>query len=367
MYQKQYSEDYDASVSGTIDLVFEFSGVNLQGKTLVVFENLSREGKVVGVHADINDDKQTIYVPKIQTSASEALTGLNEMKAGSDTVILDKVSYENLEKGKTYNLTAVLHKKSDGSELSETRVVGTFVAGTENQIITTSGTAIMTVGELRNAMKSADKADKDNTKFDVKTEKLEIVQKNDATVRVNGEVTVMIPVDTSKLGGETVVAFETLTSPSMDSENKASDKVVATHEDIDDEAQSVHVPKIQTSATIDGKKASIASKKMTVTDKVTYTNLTVGTEYTVHGVLMDKTTGKSLKVVADKTFKPESADGTVDVTFTFDGSELAGRQLVVFEQLTRKDENGKDVIVAVHEDINDAAQTVYSVPTVRFV
>lgn len=354
----KYSEDYDASVSGTIDLVFEFSGVNLQGKTLVVFENLSREGKVVGVHADINDDKQTIYVPKIQTSASEALTGLNEMKAGSDTVILDKVSYENLEKGKTYNLTAVLHKKSDGSELSETRVVGTFVAGTENQIITTSGTAIMTVGELRNAMKSADKADKDNTKFDVKTEKLEIVQKNDATVRVNGEVTVMIPVDTSKLGGETVVAFETLTSPSMDSENKASDKVVATHEDIDDEAQSVHVPKIQTSATIDGKKASIASKKMTVTDKVTYTNLTVGTEYTVHGVLMDKTTGKSLKVVADKTFKPESADGTVDVTFTFDGSELAGRQLVVFEQLTRKDENGKDVIVAVHEDINDAAQTV---------
>ena len=59
-------------------------------------------------------------------------------------------------------------------------------------------------------------------------------------------------------------------------------------------------------------------------------------------------------VTAKTTFTPEKANGTVEVTFEFDGSELAhGNELVAFESLTRS-----GVELAVHADIEDAAQTV---------
>ena len=47
-------------------------------------------------------------------------------------------------------------------------------------------------------------------------------------------------------------------------------------------------------------------------------------------------------------------DGEVEVTFTFDGSVLAGKTAVVFETLYR---DGKEV--AVHADLEDADQTIH--------
>ena len=57
-------------------------------------------------------------------------------------------------------------------------------------------------------------------------------------------------------------------------------------------------------------------------------------------------------------FTAEKADGSVDVTFTFDSSLLAGNTIVVFENLY---ENGIKVIG--HADINDVNQTVEIVKT----
>ena len=56
------------------------------------------------------------------------------------------------------------------------------------------------------------------------------------------------------------------------------------------------------------------------------------------GVLMDKATGEPLlvgeeqaQVTAEVEFTPESADGTVELTYTLDASALAGTTIVVFE------------------------------------
>ncbi|OFI45968.1 hypothetical protein BG262_06755 [Floricoccus penangensis] len=73
---------------------------------------------------------------------------------------------------------------------------------------------------------------------------------------------------------------------------------------------------------------------------------------------MDKSTNKPLlvdgkEVTGSTTFTAEKANGSVDVTFTFDASALEGKTIVVFEKLFQ---NGKEV--ASHEDINDKAQTV---------
>ena len=53
------------------------------------------------------------------------------------------------------------------------------------------------------------------------------------------------------------------------------------------------------------------------------------------------------------TFTPESADGTVTVTFTFRASGLGGKTLVAFEYLYSNDE-----LVTSHARLSDEAQTV---------
>ena len=100
------------------------------------------------------------------------------------------------------------------------------------------------------------------------------------------------------------------------------------------------------------------SKKTTIVDTVNYTDLIVGKEYTISGVLMDKSTGKELivngnKVTATKTFTATQANGSIDIEFTFDSSVLAGKLVVAFETLKY---NGKEI--AAHKDINDSKQTV---------
>lgn len=119
------------------------------------------------------------------------------------------------------------------------------------------------------------------------------------------------------------------------------------------------IPELGTTATIDGKKEFTANGDITIDDVVSYKNLTVGKEYTVSGVLMDKSTGKTFlvdgkEVCSEVTFTPETADGEVTVSFTFDGSVITkDTEIVVFETLYRE---GTEI--AVHADIEDENQTV---------
>lgn len=119
------------------------------------------------------------------------------------------------------------------------------------------------------------------------------------------------------------------------------------------------IPELGTTATIDGKKEFTANGDITIDDVVSYKNLTVGKEYTISGVLMDKSTGKAFlvdgkEVCSEVTFTPETADGEVTVSFTFDGSAITkDTEIVVFETLYRE---GTEI--AGHADIEDENQTV---------
>ena len=80
-----------------------------------------------------------------------------------------------------------------------------------------------------------------------------------------------------------------------------------------------------------------ADEEITLVDTVSYKNLQPGKKYKLTGTLMDKETGEAVKdaegkeITAETSFKPETADGTVNVTFTFDGSNLAGKTIVVLK------------------------------------
>ncbi|MGF0039136.1 VaFE repeat-containing surface-anchored protein, partial [Peptoniphilaceae bacterium SGI.131] len=120
------------------------------------------------------------------------------------------------------------------------------------------------------------------------------------------------------------------------------------------------LPSMKTSASNkeDGSKKLFNNTRVTVLDKVSYTNLIPGKEYTVKGKLMDKVTNSPLlvdgkEVMAEKKFIAEAKEGSVEVEFIFNASELKGKKLVVFEDLL--DEKG---LLLSHADINDIDQTV---------
>ena len=119
------------------------------------------------------------------------------------------------------------------------------------------------------------------------------------------------------------------------------------------------IPELGTTATIDGKKEFTTNGDITIDDVVSYKHLKAGKEYTISGVLMDKSTGKPFlvygkEVRSEVTFTPETADGEVTVSFTFDGSAITkNTEVVVFETLYRDETE-----IAVHADIDDKDQTV---------
>ena len=119
------------------------------------------------------------------------------------------------------------------------------------------------------------------------------------------------------------------------------------------------IPELGTTATIDGKKEFTVNGDITIDDVVSYKHLTAGEEYTIKGVLMDKSTGKQFlvdgkEVCSEVTFTPETADGEVTVSFTFDGSVITKEtEIVAFETLYHE---GTEI--AVHADIEDENQTV---------
>ena len=289
---------------GTVDVTFKFDGSALEDTMIVVFETLYTEGKEVGIHAEIGDEAQTVYLPKIRTHAKDSVTEIDHTEALPKAKIIDTVSYSSLLPGKEYTVTGTLMNKKTGEPV--------LIDGKK----VTAGTAFV-----------AEKAE--------------------------GSVEVVFEFDASAIAGTTVVAFEYMEYKGVE---------VAVHEDIEDEDQTVYIPDVHTTATAANTTkdhVTGANEDLIITDEVVLTGLKVGNEYTVKGVLMDKTTGKELlvdekQIVSEETFVADKADMTITLTYTLDASKLAGTTTVVFETLYTE---GKEV--GRHHDLTDEGQTVY--------
>ena len=294
--------------NGTVDVTFTFDGSALEDTLIVVFETLYTEGKEVGIHADIDDDAQTVYIPKIQTEAKDAVTEIDHTEALPKAKIIDTVSYSSLLPGKEYTVTGTLMNK----ETKEPVLI-------DGEKVTASTTF------------TAEKAE--------------------------GSVEVVFEFDASAIAGTTVVAFESMEYKGIE---------VAVHADITDEDQTVYIPDVHTTATATDTEDHVtgANEEVTITDEVALTGLKVGNEYTVRGVLMDRNTGAEIQVggesiTDEKTFTAETADMTVTLTYTLDASKLAGTTTVVFETLYTAVTEEMGVEVGRHHDIDDEGQTVY--------
>ena len=283
---------------GSVDVTFTFDSSLLAGKTLVAFETLTTEEKEVAIHADLEDEGQTIRIPEIHTTATDKVTGDHDGVVATETTVVDEVFYKNLIPGKEYTVKGTLMVKETGETLT--------VDGKE-----------------------------------VTAEKTFVAEEAD------GSIILEFTFDSSALAGKHIVAFE-------DVEYKGIS--IGTHADIEDEDQTISYPSIHTTATdqASGSKTMVLGSSVTLVDTVTYTGLTVGKTYVVKGTIMDKASGQSIGVTAETTFTAEAADGGTTVAFTFDTSVLQGKTLVVFEALY--DTNGNQIVD--HSDLNDEDQTV---------
>ncbi|MDD7465393.1 MAG: VaFE repeat-containing surface-anchored protein [Actinomycetaceae bacterium] len=171
----------------------------------------------------------------------------------------------------------------------------------------------------------------------------------------NGTAEVSFTVDAEALAGKTLVAFERLLHDGRE---------VAIHADIDDERQTIRVRSaLHTTATdqLDGDHVLLATADAVVEDKVCDPDraLVPGVTYQITGSLIDKSSAQPLldkagkPVAASMDFTPKSSDECASVVISFDASDLAGRSVVVFEDIA-VDGN----VIARHHDLDDAQQTV---------
>lgn len=110
-----------ASESGTTEVTFTVTGLPSSVKRIVAFESLKEEGKEIAVHADIEDEGQSVRFSELQTTAAESGSGSHTLKAADAAELTDTVSYTGLIPNETYTLTATLHvvdsKGNDGGAL----------------------------------------------------------------------------------------------------------------------------------------------------------------------------------------------------------------------------------------------------------
>ena len=287
--------------SGTVELTYEVDSTLLKGKTTVVFEKLFYDDKEIATHEDINDEGQSVHFPGIKTTATSDLTDSSLGMPNKTETITDTVHCKNLVIGKTYTVKGKLMDKETGKVIKDK----------ENKEIT--GETTFTA---------------DNSVMDI---------------------AVKLTYDSSLLQGRKTVVFEKM---------YVNNKEVATHEDINDKGQTITYPDMGTVAKIKNVGKLTKNKPLTITDKVEYTNLTPFKTYTIKGKLMDKETGKPFvsngkEVTAEKTFTPMKKDGYENVEFSFNGKDIEGKSVVIFENMYYEETK-----IMTHEDINDKGQTV---------
>ena len=333
---------------GSVDVDFIFDGSALAGKTIVMFEEIRYEDKLIGVHADIEDEAQTIYVPAIATEAIDEVTGIHLSNAGEDVKVKDTVSYQNLVPGYTYKVAGTVMDKDTQKPLQNNGA--DIVAEAEFTPETADGTV-----DVEFTFNAAEFAGKTMVMF----EKLYLVKEN---------VTDAADTDVSQDSKDNVEGDnkENDEDNTTGAQEEVQEVLVAVHEDIDDDNQTIYVPQVKTTARDSKSDTSMfyAQKDAKVIDTVTYRNLVPGKTYKVVGTAVDKETGAPLivngaEVTSEAEFTAEKASGKVDVVFTFDGSLLAGRTIVMFEQVYYENN-----LIATHADIEDEAQTLY-VPKIQ--
>lgn len=291
----------DKDKNGSINITFTFDVSNAAlGKHIVAFETMKEDGNIFAVHASIDDEEQTVGVPKIKTKAVGAESGMNIINGSGTQTINDTVTYKSLLPGKTFTVKGWAVDPKTGEKIDGTENSRPFTPDSED-----------------------------------------------------GEVTIPINIDGTKYAGQDVVIYEELYYNGV---------LVAEHKDLKDSDQTVHVSGMQTEAVDKESGTNVLKKSGTqeILDTVEYKNLLPEATYTKKAWLVDGN-GETIdgSEVTEENWKPGNTDGTYELLMKFsqkDDNPLD--KVVVFEELYIQTENGDSVLIAEHKDLEDEHQTL---------
>lgn len=366
---RQLVSDFDVSISED-GKVYSYDLVNTQKNAQLKIVKTSEDGVVEGIKFRVTRLEDSYSAEYVTDAAGEILTETLPIYADKDGTTKYQYRVEEMDTEETFG-----YQLPDPQivELSEGEIVSVSFhnkpveVGTKATVEgekeidpldkvtltdTVSYTGLVPGKEYRATGVLMDKETGEKLLVDGKEITAETVFVPETK---NGSVDVTFIFDATGLHGKEIVVFEDLYRENV---------LLATHADINDEGQTIKVknPEIGTKATADGKK-EITADKITITDVVSYTDLTPGKEYKLTGVLMNKATNDKLlidgkEITAEATFTPKATTGEVEMTFTFDARELTVEtEVVAFETLYRD-----GIEIAVHADIEDEGQTVKILP-----
>ena len=291
---------------------------------LYVTNDNGDEVLLVTHNEDLSEERQTVYVPFIGTTAADAETGDHVGTCSEQAQITDVVEYHNLADGGMYVLEGTLRDAETGE----------VITGMD-------GNPCVVTKILRVNWRMSSVMDRGDTAIGPR----------------NGEVTMpAFAFDASEMAGRTLVVTEVLY-------DYDTEEAMVEHYDLTDEDQQVHYPQVQTSAAdmdTDDHVGALSDKAMII-DTVVLSNLIVGEAYTVSGIVMDQSTGEPLLdengeeiMVVTDPIEADEEEIVIALMFKVNSSQLAGTTLVMFEDLIHN-----DVVVGTHHDILDKEQSVY--------
>lgn len=247
--------------------------------------------------------------PIVKTTLTDDVTKAHIVALRKTITLVDTVEYKGLIVGKTYVMEGTLYDKATGEA----------ILGADGKPITNS------------------------VSFKPETEE--------------GIVEVPFTFEISSVTGKTLVAGEKVRP-------EDSDRYCGIHYDLSDVDQTVYVPKLGTTATINGDKAiylgSTEVRNITIVDTIAYEGLEPGKTYRAEATLY-KADGTPIMVngqpvVSMIEFTPKSSEGKVEVKITFSSEGLSeGDKIVVFEKVFDVDTG---ILIGSHENLNDKDQTV---------
>lgn len=309
--------------SGTIDIYFTIDALSfpLNGLKTVIFEDLFYQDCKIATHSDIHDENQTIYFPDAKTSLICDETQMQNMIIGKHINLTDKVSYSNLELGSEHVIKGQLMNKYTGEAITDAN--GKPVTA-EVKFIPEKTQGVINV----------------SYSFDIKESEADQISTK----------------------SQAIVCFENIY-------RVRDGKHIICHENINDIQQTVFRPIIKTTAWEQSTRSNRVAVKdeLTIIDTIAYSGLIKGESYTVKGILMLKNETEpsdsspfimnEQPVTGETSFTADNSNGTVDVYYTLNATDLEGKSTVVFEDLYYN--NYK---LATHRDINCEEQTIHFTP-----
>ena len=337
----------------TIQVNFtNYDARGLAGHTLSAKVEFNIGNNLVGSHnTDYSDLKETIYYPTGHTTAADKDTTTKLASDSTTATIYDDFYFENLAKGVTYTITGVVHKRNNST-------------GADDGVLTYKEGS--TTKEVSKTITLEVKAD--GTIVAPNAESYEITSSTDGTV--TGKVRLAFTLDASLLEGITTTVFETVSVDNM---------TVFTHSNINDDDQQIHFMKLYTLLKSNSTNKSIGAivANETATDVLYFEKVPFGSSILFNGTLKYKDTQadfttanvtlnvsntgvatSSSGIATDVTYVVDNATktvtGTIKLVYSYNSTGLKNKTLVSF--VTAKQNN---VVVALHEDINDTDETVY--------